>query len=93
MANLLDFSIFHLDNRMKNLTRRAFFRGARTVVAGGIAFAATAALWLPALPKAVHYTLLDLAKIVDPDGDVMAVVNILNESNEILQDLTWIHSE
>ncbi len=35
-------------------------------------------------------TLADLAKRLDPDGKVSAVVEILNETNEILDDMTWI---
>lgn len=35
-------------------------------------------------------TLLDLAKATDPDGRIAAVVEILNETNEILTDMTWL---
>jgi hypothetical protein len=35
-------------------------------------------------------TLLDLAKVTDPDGSIAAVVEILNETNEILADMTWM---
>lgn len=35
-------------------------------------------------------TLLDLAKLSDPDGKIAAVVEILNETNEILDDMTWM---
>jgi hypothetical protein len=35
-------------------------------------------------------TLLDLAKITDPDGKIAAVAEVLNETNEILDDMTWI---
>lgn len=34
-------------------------------------------------------TLLDLTKAIDPDGKIAAVVEILNQTNEILQDMTW----
>ena len=34
-------------------------------------------------------TLLDLAKRKDPDGTIAAVVEILNETNEILDDMGW----
>lgn len=34
-------------------------------------------------------TLLDLAKSTDPDGKIAAVVEILNETNEILADMSW----
>jgi hypothetical protein len=36
---------------VKSLTRRSFFRGARTAVVGGAAFAVIAVVGLPALPK------------------------------------------
>jgi len=35
-------------------------------------------------------TLLDIAKSTDPDGSVSAVAELLNQSNEILDDLAWI---
>jgi len=35
-------------------------------------------------------TLLDLAKASDPDGSIAAVVEILNLTNEILQDMSWV---
>jgi hypothetical protein len=35
-------------------------------------------------------TLLDLAKASDPDGKIAAIVEILNETNEILEDMTWM---
>lgn len=34
-------------------------------------------------------TLLDLAKSTDPEGKIAAVVEILNETNEILADMSW----
>lgn len=34
-------------------------------------------------------TLADLAKVTDPDGSIADVVEILNETNEILMDMTW----
>jgi len=34
--------------------------------------------------------LLDLAKVTDPDGKIATVVEILNETNEILDDMTWM---
>ena len=34
--------------------------------------------------------LLDVAKRTDPDGSIAAVVEILTETNEILQDMTWM---
>ena len=36
-----------------------------------------------------HPTLLDLANISDPDGKVAAVAEILNQTNEILDDMVW----
>lgn len=36
-----------------------------------------------------HPTLLDLARASDPDGKIAAVVEILNETNEILDDMVW----
>jgi len=35
-------------------------------------------------------TLLDLAKVTDPDNKIATVVEILNETNEILADMSWI---
>src|SRR3990167_1796013 len=35
-------------------------------------------------------TLLDLAKVKDPDGSIAAVVEILNQQNEILADMSWM---
>jgi hypothetical protein len=35
-------------------------------------------------------TLLDLAKSTDPDGKIAEVVEILNETNEILPDMSWM---
>lgn len=34
-------------------------------------------------------TLLDLAKRLDPNGKVQAIVEILNETNEVLTDMQW----
>lgn len=34
-------------------------------------------------------TLLDLAKASDPDGKIADVVEILNQTNEVLMDMTW----
>lgn len=34
-------------------------------------------------------TLLDLAKRTDPDGKIAAIVEALNQTNEILDDMTW----
>tara|TARA_R110002051_G_scaffold95467_4_gene165467 strand:- start:871 stop:1872 length:1002 start_codon:yes stop_codon:yes gene_type:complete len=35
-------------------------------------------------------TLADLAKVTDPDGSIADVVEILNQTNEILMDMTWL---
>jgi hypothetical protein len=35
-------------------------------------------------------TLLDLAKATDPDGQIAAVVEILNQTSEILTDMSWV---
>lgn len=37
-----------------------------------------------------HPTLLDFAKASDPDGKIATIVEILNETNEILQDMVWV---
>jgi hypothetical protein len=37
-----------------------------------------------------HPTLLDVAKRLDPNGKVDAVVEMLNQTNEILDDMVWI---
>jgi hypothetical protein len=43
-----------------------------------------------AVLSVVNPTLLDLAKATDPDGKIATIVEILNETNEILDDMTWI---
>lgn len=35
-------------------------------------------------------TLLDLAKRTDPNGQIATIVEILNATNEILEDMTWV---
>ena len=35
-------------------------------------------------------TLIDLARASDPDGKIAAIVEILNQNNEILDDMTWV---
>jgi hypothetical protein len=35
-------------------------------------------------------TLLDLAKATDPDGAIADVAEILNETNEVLDDMSWV---
>lgn len=37
----------------------------------------------------IHPTLADLAKISDPDGSIANVVEILNQTNEVLDDMPW----
>jgi len=37
----------------------------------------------------VNPTLLDLAKTLDPDGNTANIVEILNMTNEVLDDMTW----
>jgi hypothetical protein len=37
-----------------------------------------------------HPTLLDLAKTLDPDGSIADIAEILNETNEVLDDMPWI---
>lgn len=43
-----------------------------------------------AVLSAANPTLLDLAKRLDPDMKIAPVVELLNETNEILTDMTWI---
>lgn len=38
----------------------------------------------------INPTLLDLANKMDPDGKIPPVIEILNETNEILDDMTWV---
>lgn len=35
-------------------------------------------------------TLADLAKVTDPNGAIADVIEVLNETNEILMDMTWV---
>ena len=42
------------------------------------------------MPLPNNPTLLDLAKVTDPDGGIAAVVEILNEQNEVLDEMSWI---
>lgn len=37
-----------------------------------------------------HPTLLDLARRTDPDGNIAQIAEILNETNEILDDMPWV---
>jgi hypothetical protein len=36
-----------------------------------------------------HPTLLDLARRTDPDGKIADIVELLNQTNEVLLDMTW----
>ena len=36
-----------------------------------------------------HPTLLDLARRTDPDGNIADIVEILNQTNEVLDDMVW----
>jgi len=37
----------------------------------------------------IHPTLMDVAKRLDPDGKIDQIVEILSETNEVLQDMVW----
>lgn len=37
-----------------------------------------------------HPTLLDLARRTDPDGNIADIVEILNQTNEVLDDMVWM---
>lgn len=39
-----------------------------------------------------HPTLADVAKRLDPNGKVDSIVEILNETNEILEDMVWMEA-
>lgn len=43
-----------------------------------------------AVLSSANPTLLDLAKRLDPDNRIAAIVELLNQTNEILTDMTWI---
>lgn len=43
-----------------------------------------------AVLAATHPTLLDLAKRSDPDGKIANIVEILNTTNEVLEDMVWV---
>lgn len=44
---------------------------------------------MPAL-SAIHPTLLDVTKRLDPDGKIDTIAELLSETNEILEDCVWI---
>lgn len=39
-----------------------------------------------------HPTLLDVARATDPDGKIADIVEMLNQTNEILDDMVWIEA-
>lgn len=39
-----------------------------------------------------HPTLLDIAKRLDPNGDIAKLVEILNQQNEIIADAVWVEA-
>jgi len=43
-----------------------------------------------AVKAVTNPTLLDLANRTDPDGNIAVVIEILNETSEILDDMTWV---
>lgn len=43
-----------------------------------------------AVLSAIHPTLLDVTKRLDPNGKIDAIAEILNETNPILEDMVWI---
>lgn len=43
-----------------------------------------------AVSASTHPTLLDLVKRSEPDGKISTIVEILNETNEILDDMVWM---
>lgn len=42
--------------------------------------------------SAIHPTLLDLTKRMDPDGKISTIAEILSERNEILDDMVWMEA-
>lgn len=40
--------------------------------------------------SATHPTLLDVAKRTDPGGNIAQIVEILNQTNEVLDDMVWV---
>lgn len=79
-----------LTNRVFQLTMLVlvgllmYFTGHHDIGAGVLFMGAT----LPSKSGAV--TLLDAAKSLDPDGKTATVVELLNQTNEILLDMPWI---
>lgn len=40
--------------------------------------------------SSIHPTLLDVTKRLDPDGKIATIAEILNETNEVLDDMVWL---
>jgi len=40
----------------------------------------------------IHPTLLDVVKRTDSDGNIMTIAEILNQTNEIIDDMVWIEA-
>ncbi len=40
--------------------------------------------------KATNPTLIDVARRTDPDGKIATIVELLNQSNDVLTDMSWI---
>lgn len=45
---------------------------------------------MPQVSGTTNPTLLDLAKRSDPDNRIATIIEILNETNEILDDMSWV---
>jgi hypothetical protein len=52
--------------------------------------AATPLLMGVTLPRAGAVTLLDFAKSIDPNGSTARVIELLNQTNSILDDMLWV---
>lgn len=39
---------------------------------------------------ATHPTLIDVARRLDPDGKIASIVELLNQTNDVLTDMTWV---
>ena len=40
--------------------------------------------------KATNPTLIDVARRTDPDGKIATIVELLNQSNDVLTDMSWV---
>jgi hypothetical protein len=47
---------------------------------------------MAAITQSTNLTLLDRAKRLDPDGKVSAIVEILNQTNEVLDQMVWLEA-